>query len=328
MGFSSKKTTSSSTTHQTTTPTNPSWAEPQLSTLAGRITDLSKMDPYSFVAGPNALQNQAYGAAGSLAPDNQSYDSAGGLFQGLMNTGASQYNPATVSPNSILPNLGAYMSPYLNDVVDTSLADYDYGAGQTRAQNQLALANDETFGGSGGAIQTSLSEDAINRGRGTLAAQLRDQGFHAGANLANLDADRRQQAQLANQAAYNQAGQFNANQIEAALGRQLTAGQGLVNTANSRNQTAVSDLNTQAALGAMLQQIAQQQAGAPLGAISSLSGAYGSLPLSLLHGQVTDGTSKATETQTGSWLDALQQMAQIASTVGGSGFVKTPYPRS
>lgn len=309
MGFSSKKTTST----QTTTPTNPSWVEPQLSTLAGRITDLSNMDPYSFVAGPNALQNQAYGTAANLSPDNQSYGSASSLFQGLMNTGASQYAPATVHPNSLLPNLDSYMSPYLNDVVNTSLADYDYGAGQTRAQNQLALANDDTFGGSGGAIQTVLSEDAIDRGRGTLAAQLRDQGFQTGANLANQDADRRQQAQLANQAAYNAAGQFNAGQTETALSRQQAAAQNLVNTANSQNQTAVSDVNTQAAIAAMLQQIAQQQAGAPLSTISSLAGSYGSLPLSLLHGDVTNTKT----TQTGSVLDALQQMAQIAAAAQG-----------
>ena len=305
MGLSSKKTTST----QTTTPTNPSWVEPQLSTLAGGISNLSKMDPYSFVAGPNSLQNQAYGTAANLAPDNQSYGSASGLFQGLMNTGASQYDPATVHPNSILPNLDSYMSPYLNDVVNTSLADYDYGAGQTRAQNQLALANDDTFGGSGGAIQTALSEAAIDRGRGTLAAQLRDQGFQTGANLANQDADRRQQAQLANQSAYNAARQFNANQVETALGRQQTAGQNLVNTANAQNQTAVSDLNTQAAIGAMLQQIAQQQAAAPLSTMSSLAGSYGSLPLSLLHGETTNGTTK---TSSNIWED-LQKNAQIAA---------------
>jgi hypothetical protein len=280
MGFSSKKTT----THSTTTPTNPSWVEPQLNTLAGRITDLSKMDPYSFVAGPNGLQNQAYATAGGLAPDNASYDSAKGLFQGTIAGGAS-YDPATVHPNSILPNLAAYMSPYTQQVVDTSLADYDFGAGQTRAQNQLALANDETFGGSGGAIQTALSNDAINRGRGTLSAQLHDQGFQTGSNLANLDADRRQQAQLANMAAFNQARQFNATQRQ-------TAGRDLVDAANAQNQTAVTDINTQSAIGDILRQIAQQQAAAPLSSLSTLAGSYGSLPLSLLHGEVTDSKTK------------------------------------
>lgn len=310
MGLSSKKTTST----QTTTPNNPSWLEPQLNTLAGRITDLSNMDPYSFVAGPNALQTQAAGSAASLAPDTASYGGAQSLYQGLMNTGASQYDPATVHPNSILPNIDAYMSPYLKDVLGSSLADYDYGAGQTRAQNKLALANDDTFGGSGGAIQTALSEDAIDRGRGTLASGLLNQGYQSAANLANLDADRRQQAQLANQAAFNQARQFNASQTEAALARQQAAAQGLVNTASSQNQTAANDINTQAAIGAVLQQLAQQQAGAPLSTLSSLVSAYGGLPLSLLHGETTNGVTK----QSGSVLDALGGLAQIASSGWGS----------
>lgn len=305
MGFSSKKTT----THQTTTPTNASWVEPQLSTLAGRITDLSKMDPYSFVAGPNGLQNQAYATAGGLAPDTASYDGAKRLFQGTMAGGAS-YDPATVHPNSILPNLSAYMSPYLQQVVDTSLADYDYGAGQQLAQARLNAGNmDDTFGGSNRLLSDSLLGGQLARGRGALSGQLHDQGFQAGSNLANLDADRRQQAQLANMAAYNQARQFNATQQQA-------AGRDLVDAANAQNQASVNDINTQAAIADTLRQIAQQQASAPLSTISSLAGNYGSLPLSLLHGEVTDGKTK----ETGSALDALGQLAQIAGTLAGAGY--------
>lgn len=309
MGFSSKKTTNKTTV----TPTNPAWVEPQLNTLAGKITDLTKVDPYSFVAGPSELQNMAFKGAGSLAPDRQSYGAALGHFQAQMNTGTPQYQAATVTPNSILPNLQSYMSPYLQQVVDTSLADYDFGAGQTRAQNRLALAQDETFGGSGGTIQTVMSEDALARGRGTLSGQLRDQAFHTGANLANLDADRRQQAQLANMAAYNQAQQFNATQLETALSRQQQAASGLVSAASAQSQTELADLNAQAELGEMWRQIQQQQAGAPLSAIGSLAGAYSGLPLSLLHGSVTDSKTKETD----SVLGALGQIAGIASTLSG-----------
>lgn len=312
MGFSSKKTK----TRETVTPTNPAWVEPQLSSLAGRITDLSKMDPYGFTAGPNALQNKAYDAAGGLAPDYGSYGAAKDLFQGLMDTGASAYDPATVKPNSILPNLGAYMSPYMQQVVDTSLADYDFGAGQTRAQNQLALANDTTFGGSGGAIQTALSEDTLARGRGSLAANLRDQGFQTGANLANLDADRRQQAQLANMAAFNQARQFNATQMEAALARQQAAGRDLVGAANAQNDAAIAGVRAQADVGEAFRQAQHQQAQAPLSTIASLVSAYGGLPLSLLHGEIREGVTK----ETGSVLDALGQVAGIASSLAGAGF--------
>lgn len=316
MGFSSKKTTNKTTV----TPTNPDWVEPQLNTLAGKITDLSNMDPYGFVAGPNDLQKQAFNAAGGLAPDTQSYGSARGLYQSLMNTGTPQYEAATVTPNSILPNLQSYMSPYLQQVVDTSLADYDFGAGQTRAQNRLALANDETFGGSGGSIQTAMSEDAINRGRGTLSSQLRDQAFQSGANLANLDAERRQQAQLANMAAYNQARQFNATQVETALARQQAAAGGLMDTANAQSQAELAGINAQGQLGDMWRLIQHQQASAPLSTIGSLTGAYSGLPLQLLHGSVTDSKTKETD----SVLGALGQIANLAGAFKGLGY-KLPF---
>jgi len=44
--------------------------------------------------------------------------------------------------------------------------------------------------------------------------------------------------------------------------------------------------------------------------MSSLAGAYGGLPLSLLHGEVVDGTTK----QTGSLLDALSQILNVSLT--------------
>ena len=305
MGSKKTKTT------QTVTPTNPAWVEPQLSSLAGRITDLSQMDPQSFVAGPNALQNQAYNSLAQLAPDEGSYASGRGLFQALMDTPAPQVTAVTGTASSLLPNLSNYMSPYLQDVVDTSLADYDFGAGQTRAQNLLALAGDNTFGGSGGAIQTAMSEDALTRGRGALSAKLWDQGFQTGANLSNLDADRAQQMTLANMAAQNQARQFNATALETALGRQQAAGRDLINTASSLHDARLADINAQAQIGDVMRQIAQQQAQAPLTTISSLVGAYDQLPLELLHGSTTLTKTK----EKGSFLDQLGQAVGIAGQV-------------
>ncbi|MEO8113741.1 MAG: hypothetical protein ABI655_05140 [Phenylobacterium sp.] len=122
---------------------------------------------------------------------------------------------------SLLDNLGGYMSPYRRDVVDSALNDYDFGAGQTRAQQDLDLAGSGAFGGSGAALTRSMTEDALTRGRATTSANLYDQMFQRGAALSADDANRRQQVSLANAAAanqfglanmeaLNQAGQFNA----------------------------------------------------------------------------------------------------------------------
>jgi hypothetical protein len=313
MGSKSKQTTDQ-TSHSVVTPTNPQWITDPVQSLAGSIAGLSKLDPYSLVAGPDALQTSAAQGLAGLAPDAGAYGSASNAFQGLMNTGASRMRAATGTASSLLPNINAYMSPYLNDVVNSSLADYDFGAGQTRAQNQLALANDDTFGGSGGAIQTALSNDAITRGRATLAAQLRDQGYQAGAGLANQDADRAQQMALANMAAQNQARQFNAQQAEAALARQRAAGEDLANTATMQNQAALSDAQAQAQLGEQLRQIQAAHNLAPISLLSSQTGLLNSLPLGLFHGEVQDGTSHGTSTTTTS--NPLGAVTSLATGLG------------
>src|SRR4051812_8687253 len=64
-----KSSTQDQTQHQTTnttiTPTNPGYVDNALSGLTGKVTDLANSDPYSFIAGPDALQTQAgAGAAG------------------------------------------------------------------------------------------------------------------------------------------------------------------------------------------------------------------------------------------------------------------------
>lgn len=317
----SKKTTEKKTFTQTTTPNNPSWVEPQIQGLTGKVADLAGQDPSQFVAPINGLLQQAGQAAGNLAPNDQAYGSALGLFQALGNTGAQTYTPATVKPNSILPNLQAYMSPYNEQVVDAALADFNHAAGEAQAQAKLARATSDTFGGSGGDIQTSSLLGNLARGYGTLSGTLRDQGFGVGANLANLDADRRQQAQLANMAAYNQAGQFNANSIEQALARQGQSGRDLVNAANAQQTAGTNAATTQANIGSILQQLQQQQASAPLSVLGQLSGMYSGLsgPLGLLHGETTSGESTSKTKESSGIGGALATLGSLAMGLGTGG---------
>jgi len=289
MGLSSKK--SKSTTNQNTTmnvtPTNAPFVSQGIEGLAGKITDTFKnLDPYSLVAGPDPLQTQAAGMAAGLG---QGARTLGQIAKGGQITG-----------QSLLDNLQSYMSPYTKDVVDTSLADYDYGAGQTRAQNQLSLAGDDTFGGSGGAIQTALSEDAIDRGRGALSAGLRDQAFNTGAGLSSSDADRRQQAQIADLSA----------RIAAATGQ---------------GQEQRANIGTQADIGEMLRQIEAAKRLAPVTAVGAESSLFSGLPLDLFHGTNATGTLNSTTKtkQSGAaltdWLSYFAANAQAAAGMGGGG---------
>lgn len=299
MGSKKTKTT------QTVTPTNPAWVEPQIQGLAGNIMNLANRDPGSFVAPANGLLQSAYSGAQDLEPQQGVYEQANGLFGAMMNVPTRQ-----IKASSLLDNLDAYMNPYTRDVVDASLADYDFGAGQTRAQNLLSLAGDATFGGSGGAIQTMLSNDAIDRGRASLSSNLRSQAFNTGAQLSSQDAERRQSAAATNAQLYEQA-----------LARQQQAGRDLLAMAHQYDDDRIAALNAQAAIGQTMQGIQQAQAAAPLTTLSSLVGAYDQLPLDLLHG----GTVVTKSKESGSLLDQLGQIASIGATAFGGGFIPSTW---
>ena len=136
---------------------------------------------------------------------------------------ATNATASNYSASSLLEGLDKYMSPYTGQVVDAALQDYDYGAGQTRASQALDEARSGAFGGSGAAIARSMTESDLARGRGSLSANLRDQGFTRGAGLSAQDAGFRNDASrfnadantrvsMSNADAANQANQFNAGE--------------------------------------------------------------------------------------------------------------------
>lgn len=98
---------------------------------------------------------------------------------------------------SVLDNLSAYMTPFRDQVLTAALEDYDVEAGRRRAAQDLELAGQGAFGGSGAALTRSLTEGELARGRNSRLAGLLDQMFSQGASLATGDADRRQQASVA-----------------------------------------------------------------------------------------------------------------------------------
>lgn len=309
---SKQTTTSNQQTHMTTTPSNPGWVDSGLGDMGGMLSRLGQMDPHSLVAGPDPLQLQAGKAAGGLTT-SPLYDEAAGMFRGFGGAGANTYDPSMVGEvpqmrgESVLDGLDKYMSPYNKDVVDTSLADYDFGAGQQQGQANLDQAQDATFGGSGGAIEQALLKDRLTSGRGALSANLRDSAFRFGAGLSADDANRRQQAGLtntqlgaqrafSNQEALNRGREFNAGQRDGALSRQMTAAGGLATIGQQQGADDRANIGAQASIGDILRQISQQQAGAPVNLAAVLSGLWGGLPLGLLHGQTSDGTSSGTST--------------------------------
>ncbi len=281
------------------TPTNPEWVNSTAQGLTSAIQRLGGTEPYSLVAPASGLEQQAASTAAKLG---QSYGSgqktAGGddWFANLL----SQSAPS-VSSASLLDNLNAYSNPYRQQVTDAALADFDADAGKTRAMQDLDLAGNAKFGGSGAALTKSATESELSRARNTRVAQLLSDMFTTSAGLAGQDAERRQQASTAN--------------AQMALEHQRMQGQ----LALERENSMRANVAAQAALGQQLRGIDQAYRNAPQTQLSSQIDMFSGLPLQLFQGQNTNssGTSSTKSTQSPSFLDLLGQAAQLGSTISG-----------
>lgn len=309
----SKKTKTTTQQKTVTTPTNPEWVTSGTKSLSDKIQGLDKVDPYSLVAGPTALQNQAVKAASGLGMDQ-------GKWNELVNMQTPTIGGQTISNTSmdaasLLSNLGAYMSPYTNDVVKTTLAGFDQNAGMTQAQQALDLARSGAFGGSGAAITQSMTNQGLAMARAQQEAGLRDQAFNTGANLSNMDAGRIQEANQMNAQLEAQAKSQNAN-----LAYQIAA-QNAANTLQGRGQTADMMLNGQAndrqniqlqgVLGSDMRAIDQARLNAPIDVLKTQVAMNQGLPTNLFRGE----TSEMNGTQTSKTSDPLGTLGSLAMMV-------------
>lgn len=96
LSSSSSKTTSNQTTTQnsTTTPTNPEWVTGAIQGYTDKINQFGQTDPYSLIAGPSTLQQQAFAQASNLGSWQDSNLQAQALAQAVASAPA---NLATAS---------------------------------------------------------------------------------------------------------------------------------------------------------------------------------------------------------------------------------------
>lgn len=147
---------------------------------------------------------------------------------------AAYATPADVQAQMISARRGSefindYQNPFLKDVLDTSLQDYDVGT--DRAANAFRVAN--IAGGASGAgsnpVGAAIFAGEANRGRGALSSGIRSNAFNTAANFGMADAGRflaadqsNQQAKLAADTFNNQQAQSR-NMFDANLGMQYNA---------------------------------------------------------------------------------------------------------
>ena len=228
-----------------------------------KTQDLSQIMGRQFIAGPGALTTQAEGLATGL-----------GGFQPFLQQAEQLRGPTAFQ---------AYMSPFQQDVIDTTLAEFDRQtqAGLPSLAAQAVGAG--AFGGGREGVQRAefLSNQARNRA--ALQAQLLGQGFTQAQNLAAQDFTRN--IQLAQQA-------------PALVGQQIA---GLTTLGGQQQARAQQQL-------AADQQLAQRQAFQPLEAAQTLGS--GIVPL-------ISGYPGAQKTVTTPSPGALQTGLSTGATLAG-----------
>jgi hypothetical protein len=297
-GSSSKQNaTTNSTTNFTgnSVGTAPDWLTEAMKGITGNITTLGSHDPLSYVAGANPLQTQAGTIAGGLSGSPWNFDGAADLTRGV----AAAAAPHT-SGVQALPYVQQYMDSGLDNYVKSTLADFDFNAGKTRAADDLSLAGSGAFGGSGAALTKSATADALARARASTDAGLRSSAYTQALTAAGADATRQQGAKDLNAQL-----QAQGQDRTLAAARQL----GDLSTTYDANQRA--NVGAQGAIGDMLRAITQQQAQAPLDLAKFTATSLPDL-LRGLFGQNTSGTSNTVGTQTGK----TGQDPSVASDIG------------
>ena len=234
--------------------------------------DLSKLYGQQFVAGPSTLQTQAEQLAGGL-----------GGHQPYLQTAAAQTGPTAYQQ---------YISPYQQDVIATTLSDYDRQAKiQQQALSDAAIRAGAFGGGREGVAQAEY-QAASDRNRAAIQAGLLQQGFGQAQSLA----------------AQNYQQQMNlAQAVPALLGQQIAG----LSTLGAQQQA-----QQQAALTAQ-QQLAQKQGYQPLEAAQQ----FGSGVTQLIAGYPGQTQQTLTPSPT-----ALQTGLGAASTLAGIYKALNPTP--
>lgn len=158
--------------------------------------------PYAgeLTAGLNNVQNAAGNAYQNLVGSAQPYyDAAGNAISGSMQQGP-QVSAQTYANG--LQNIGNYMNPYINNVVNSVS-----NIGQQNLNNALNQTHDQAisanaFGGSRQGVEEGVATAQNNLNTNNLIANLLDSGYNQATSLLGADISNNLTSQQNNQNAY------------------------------------------------------------------------------------------------------------------------------
>jgi len=161
-------------TAQQTGETAEQFAQRQAQAQQFNITKAGMSELAPQLAGQDAYQTAAYTQAadpttglGAYQPFLQKATTAADAATGLTGVGAGTGTGSIQS----------YMSPYQQQVIDASLADYDAQAAKSRLNLGANAVGAGAFGSGRQGIAEAEFDALSNRGRGTLQSGLRQSGF-------------------------------------------------------------------------------------------------------------------------------------------------------
>ena len=209
--------------------------------------DTSKFTGQQFVAGEDPLQTSAINLAqqgvGSYAPYLQAAQTGAVTAAGDVGAARTAVGGlgALTGPTAYQP----FMSPYQQDVIDTSLTEFDRQAAMQQQQiKDQSLGVPGAFGGGREGVQQAEYQAGSDRNRAMLQAGLLQQGYGQAQNAA-------QQA-FQNQQAIAQ-GQLGLGQAQLGLGREQ------MGFSNFQRGALGADVGALGQLGSMRQGLSQAQ---------------------------------------------------------------------
>lgn len=186
------------------------YGTPGFDAISADRQNYSPIDYYAnpATAGMNAIYGQLNPETGLMRNANQAIDRT-------ISTDARAQNIGNVSAQDVtaqsLPqgDIAAYMNPYTENVINTSLSALDKQRQGALNNNADAALRSSAFGGSRAAIQDAVTNSQFASRGAELAANLQNQNFQQAQAALQADQQRNLQAQLANQQAGLQASQAN-----------------------------------------------------------------------------------------------------------------------
>ena len=190
----------------------------QLQTAVGGLkgADLSKVMGPQFVAPTSAITQEAQALRGGL-----------GAFAPFLQTAATQAGQAATQAGQAGQFTGPtayqqFMSPYQQDVIDTTLAEFDVQAQKGIPSIAAQAVSRGVLGGGREGVVRSEYQQASDRNRAALQAQLLQSGFGQAQQSAQ-QAFQNQQALAQQQQALASQQQQLATQAPALFGQQISA---------------------------------------------------------------------------------------------------------